>query len=715
MADEEIIVGDEPTSDTNVGTDVEEGYAGRSPIEGVFTSEELEIAVATYLEDEIESVEANEDRSEFAEKWKTWRRHRMARPLNKTKNFPWDNASNLCTPMTMSNTNAMYSKILGMLNKRKPRIKCTTENAQFKPHAPVIAKMLNKLNDSPFFINMPKKDQNIIYETVSMGTFPVEVPWKTITWATPTQSSAVEGSDGVGKSIRKVYDGPMPEGFQLEKFLMWNHFENVDDAPWVAFHYRYTYAQLKQLAAAGYFDQDRVDELLFKPTTEELDGEKALNDVIGLSTVFGEDLSAYFDVYKVYVYADVDGKGGLTDVIGWYAKESKKFLRLEYNLLPIRPISVLKYLPIPGSLYGMGVGWMSEQTQEEVDSIHNMRINSIVLSSLQMFLTKKGVGIGNNEKMFPGKILNVDDPQKDVNVVGFPDVSNSTMGAEAAARQYLDRSIGASEPMFGMADSIMKSGDTASGAMFRAQTSSSLLEVIFESFLDGYRKIYLLELMQLVVNDAPARDMLLTLVDSEEEKALLGQILDLEVSDIPMLFAFDIEITPVSQTEEAKRNGILMLTQLYSQMEQGLLQSYMLLSNPQTPPAVKEMETKVILGKVALMEETLKMFGVSETDEYLPYVENLKVLSEMMARVADQKTNEMKIQLEQLPPVGSGSVGGNVGGQGAIGGMGGEAGPGGFAPPSITGGGQLPGMETAAPMVGAEAGPMAAGSGPVGM
>jgi len=132
---------------------------------------------------------------------------------------------------------------------------------------------------------------------------------------------------------------------------------------------------------------------------------------------------------------------------------------------------MLKYMPIPGSAYGMGIGWMSEMTQEEVDTVHNMRINSMVLNSMQMFVKqKKGAGIGNDEKMKPGKILNVDDPQRDVNVIGFPDVTGSTMNAEAAARQYLDRSIGASEPMFGMADSIMKSGDTASGAMFRAQT-----------------------------------------------------------------------------------------------------------------------------------------------------------------------------------------------------------------------------------------------------
>jgi len=72
----------------------------------------------------------------------------------------------------------------------------------------------------------------------------------------------VNGS--VGKNVKTVYDGPMPTGFPLEKFLMWHHFEQPDDAPWVAFHYRYSYAQLKQLAQSGYFDQERTDELLLK-------------------------------------------------------------------------------------------------------------------------------------------------------------------------------------------------------------------------------------------------------------------------------------------------------------------------------------------------------------------------------------------------------------------------------------------------------------------
>ena len=711
MADEEIIVGNDP-NEGNDGQGMEgEGYAGRSPIEGVFASEELEQRVASYLLSEIEDVEGNVDRADFAEQWQVWRRHRMARPAQKVKNFPWPNASNVCTPMTMSNTNAMYSKILGMLNKRKPRIKCTSSNPKYKEHGPVLARMLNKLNDSPFLINMPKRDQTFVYETVSMGTFPVEVAWKTVEWSTP--GSGTEGGEagapagsttGTGRNVKKVYDGPMPEGFPLEKFLMWSHFENPDDAPWVAFKYRYTYAQLKQLAVAGFFDEERVNELLFKPATEELDGDKALQDVIGLSTQFGEDMSAIYDVYKVYVYADVDGKGGLSDVIGWFGWENQKFLRLELNVLPIRPISVLKYLPIPNTLYGMGVGWMSAPTQEEVDSIHNIRIDSMVLSSLQMFAKKKGAQIGNGEKLFPGKILDVDDPKNDIIPIGFRDVSGSTIPAETMARQYLDRSIGASEPMFGMADSIMKSGDTATGAMFRAQTSSSLLEVIFESFLDGYRKIYLLELMQLVANDLPARDMLMNLVDTEEDKLLLGEILDLDVTEIPTLFAFDIEITPSTQTEEAKRNGILMLTQLYSQMEQGLLQSYSLLVNPQTPPQVREMETKVILGKVALMEETLKMFGVNDTSEYLPYVENLRVLSEMMARVADQKTNVMKQELNTLPPVGSGSVEGGGNGMGDVGGLGQLGAPG---IPGAMPGDELGGMSPVGPMAGSGEIPLA--------
>jgi len=132
-------------------------YTGQSPIEGVFATPEIEQSVATYVESEIIDCEANVDRKAFADKWQTWRRHRMARPAQLTKDFPWPNASNLCTPMTMSNTNAMYAKILGMLNKRKPRIKCTTEKDYFKEHAEAIATMLNKLNDSPFLIDMPKE------------------------------------------------------------------------------------------------------------------------------------------------------------------------------------------------------------------------------------------------------------------------------------------------------------------------------------------------------------------------------------------------------------------------------------------------------------------------------------------------------------------------------------------------------------------------------
>jgi len=66
-----------------------------------------------------------------------------------------------------------------------------------------------------------------------------------------------------------------------------------------------------------------------------LNGEKALNSVIGLQTRFGDNLSSFYYVYKVYVYADVDGSGGVTDVIGWWSKELKKFLRVEYNLLPV--------------------------------------------------------------------------------------------------------------------------------------------------------------------------------------------------------------------------------------------------------------------------------------------------------------------------------------------------------------------------------------------
>jgi hypothetical protein len=122
-----------------------------------------------------------------------------------------------------------------------------------------------------------------------------------------------------------------------------------------------------------------------------------------------------------------------------------------------------------------------------------------------------------------------------------------------------------------------------------------------------------------------------------------------------------------------------MLSQLYASMEQGLLQGYQMIASPEIPQDLKSVEMKIMTGKIKLMEETMKMFGFNDTEEYLPYIGVMEAMTDMIDAVNRQKAAGMNQQMK----------GGNSGGGQAGAGVGGAVPPpeaGGIDPNVATGG-----------------------------
>ncbi len=101
-----------------------------------------------------------------------------------------------------------------------------------------------------------------------------------------------------------------------------------------------------------------------------------------------------------------------------------------------------------------------------------------------------------------------------------------------------------------------------------------------------------------------------------------------------------------------------MLNQLYSTLEQGLLQGYQIMSSPEMPEEIKAIEAKIMLGKVKLMEETMKSFGFSETEDYLPYMGVVQGMVDMIESVNKEKASTMKQQLAGRGGMNGGQAGG---------------------------------------------------------
>lgn len=597
-------------------------------------SDEQKDEIFAWLDAEIRSVDEGSTRKGYLEDVRKWRRQREARPAQKEKSYPWPKASNVVPPIAMMNTNGIYALLKTSFSVRKPFFTVRPANALYRDQAKAAELMLSALVESPQHVNLRKENNTILYELASMGTEVVKVPW-----VFDQRMFKVREAGGAYRTVTQtVKDSPAVMPIRAEDFLIQPYWNNLQRAPWIAHRIHLMEHELMQRQALGIYDG--VDEVIASGSDEVDEGRKEVLERSGFQQSSTAD-SKMYSVDEVYFYWDVDGDGIPEDVIAWIHRESGTWLRVEYNDLGVRPFVGLGYLQRPHEFYAIGVGWMSESMQDEIEALHNMRIDGTHIASLQMYVTRRGGGVSPNEKFRPLKNIAVDNPRDDFLPIKFPDISGGTVQAEMMAKEYADRATGASDAMMGFENPATSSRTTATGTIFLAQQGSKMFNAVQESVEDGYGEMGLILLYQVVRNRERATE-LKALIDPEYHAAF-DELLEVPLEEIPTRFQFSVQTTEPEKTEDAKRQNVLTLTQLYSVYIEKMMQLAMMMENPQLPPKVKEMLTNFYVGQTKLMEKTLGMFeeGLDE-DAYLPYVKDLEMMIEHIEAMKDRQVEAVK-------------------------------------------------------------------------
>ena len=616
-----IVLSEEIEDNTTVGGE-EEVILLFSP--GIDIPEETQTEIISYLDTEIDSVSS--DRQEREDSWDLWRRHREGKPERERASFPWDGAANVVPPVASSNTTGVFGHVRRAFLQRKPLWTADSFHKSEKNRAKAWTTFLNEFAMSPSKANMRPKLNTALYDCISLGDQVVEVPWV----ERRIRFKKENPETGVSEQVdRVIYAGPIFHPHRIENVYIRPEIDNIQEQPWVAIrHESFTMSQLRALERDGFFND--VERLTGAGETSTDDNREASLERDGLKITYTSDTEV-FSLWKAWVYWDIDGDGVPEDVIVWFHKETGFILRAEMNDFGMRLLTNMKYLPIPYSFYSKGIGAMAEHIQEEITTLHNMRINSLHISSLQMLVTRRGSDLGTGEKLFPLKNIKVDNPQADVNVLTFPDVSRSTLEAEMQAKRYLDLHTGVSEAMLGMPDQTAKSGTSPSLQMFLAQQGNAILETAIESISDGLSEIGLFFTLQLVKNSDSLIDHLEDLVDEGDLEAVRS-ILMMEVEDIPLHLRLGVKTTEIEKSEDAKRQNLMALNQLYSMYGREVMEYMQIIANPdpQIPQEMKEFALRIYLGKTRVMEQTLELFGTKETEEYVPYVRDVEMLLSML-------------------------------------------------------------------------------------
>lgn len=635
------------------------------PVSAVLPDETMQAEISDFLRTEIDQVQS--DRESVEDDWATWRRQRLSRPEQKTKNYPWPNASNVTVPLSEMVTNALFATTKHKFSQRVPLLMADASDSIYKAHAEALTNLISQMMESKHHVNIRKKNQTMFYDLVSMGTQFAKVPWDIRKWMFKRDGQQIE---------KVVMDSPNVIPIQLEDFFCKLHIDNLQEAPWIAVRSRMQEYELRQKQANGIFVN--VEQILGSEESEVLDARAEEMDDMNLSSTMTEDVSEY-DIYECHVFWDVDGDGVPEDVKLWFHKDDGVILRAEFNELGVRDVVRMVYRAVPYQLYGIGVGHMVQYLQHEADSTHNIRINSMHLSSLQGFVTKTGSRHLDNFQFKPLFNLRADNPDTDVKAFGFPDVSGSTFQAEAVTMNLAQQVTGASDALMGQPDSVAKSRTTTSGYLMQQQQGYKLYEAISKNIEEAYAEIGLMMVYQMV--SYPDRSAILaeSLV-SPEDAALLQEIFAMNVEDIPTRFRFKVQVTEIDKTEEAQLQKDMTLMQLHSMYTDRTIQLAMqIMQVQQMAPQMAEPIMKLYVAQTKIMQDIIERMTKKNPEEFTVYVKDLDMMLQQQEMMKDQQVLQMK-----------GAMSGSNGAMGPVGPAAGPAG-GNSVPAGVQGGGEVSG------------------------
>lgn len=668
----------------------------------VFASEADEAVFTEYLTSELLDVRDGDGRKDLETSWANWRRQRLAIPETKVRDTPWIRSANVNPPLTMQKCQTVFAKLIAAFATKKPPVSVTALNVTDKDTADALERFYKGLADNRYGLDVRRKFKQIAYDLVSLGTQIVKVPFKVDSWA--FKRPAAGGSQQV-RFVR--HQGPEIVPIRLEDFFTRPYWKDVQRCPWVGVRYRFFWHELKQMEAQGFLTD--VDKLLGQEISVYDDNKMTALEQSGV--VVGNlnvaDPNREFELYECNVFWDVDGDGIPEDVIAWVEPETGVLLRTEFNPLSVRDIEVMTYVENPESLYGIGICQMVEGPQEVLTSLQRMRLDGTQLAMMKMFVARKGAGLGPNEEFYPFKLMLLDDPQMDFRPIDFPDISQGCILGEQMAKEDADRVTGSNDYMSGFNDKTVGSNATASGTTFLAGQANSILNSLLENTEQSMASVYMLALYQCAANKE--------LVDlswlSPGDQTAVRSVLELAVEDLPTKFRFNVRTTDINKTDESRKQSFMMATQLYNQYGQTAMQYLGMKANPQVAqmPELQELITSMYVGQTVMAGKILEFFDVGNPDDFLPFVDHMRVQLRAVDQVRAAQTETMKgVLREQL----AGGLGGGQAGIGAGGAQGAGGGPG-MEPGVGQNAQEVPGMAAGGGPGQAQSGGGSAGAGPM--
>jgi hypothetical protein len=312
--------------------------------------------------------------------------------------------------------------------------------------------------------------------------------------AVPTMETVEEEQE----VVLTCFDGPQVDLVLPEDLVIVGGEGDPDKADVVIHQQFLTASELWTLSDQGIFDEDAVRNVIAGgPSSKSGDVTGIIKQERSeLSQQGSLDVEYDQDRYRIlecYMKKSVDGSGIASDIVVWVCLNTRDVLRASYlhrlSKAGQRPFAVIDFHRKTDTSHPVGLVELTYSLCKELDTIHNMRLDFGLLSTLPFGFYRASSSLSQTKiPLEPGSLMPTDNPQTDI---FFPNLGNRTswgMQEEAALYNYVERMTSVSDLSLGILGG-QGASRTATGSRIVANENNSNLDIYLKRMNRGVKKL----------------------------------------------------------------------------------------------------------------------------------------------------------------------------------------------------------------------------------
>ena len=608
-----------------------------------------------------------------------WRRIASGKPRDPNKSWPFENCANLVHQIVGESSDELAARVLQLVWSIAPLIRFSyfetnpSETSKAARDHATKARMLERFIDY------------VSYEPNELDLYPVESLWfqdsanlgtAWVCVAPEKRLEAIhvgygEGKDGDlskrGNRFEEdvLYEGPKVLNLRDEDLIYDPDANTPEESDIMGRRCPLNRRKLHERVFKGWYKKAEVEKIIGRPDrngpNEVRKRENSRKGIVADES----PILAEWDIWECYFYWYV-GKRKYR-LIAWYHKETKTTLNCVFNFIPDNQIPLVRARLSLGEhgMNGRGFADMLEYSQDEISTTKNQRIDATTWGMMGLNrLSPRNKNIDKNMKVYPGASLPFEQGEFEHFNVGSVDWGQLSLSNEQGMIQQARERAGVGAPVMGMgAGTANKKGQFGSmGTMAVLQDGNARNNHRTSDFRHAHVK-----LLSLVTDMYGA----MGLGRKGSSVGIDEKILEEAFNDwLERRMRMPIRTsTPSANREVTKQNQLLLLPALENYVK-SMSSALQAINNEALPDWYKRWLKDTALGKVKLMQDTVREFQISDNpEEFVPNIEFPEAKPNAQAQPGPQPIDQIRKMAEAVRRPGGG---GGVPVPGGASGMGGD-------------------------------------------